>query len=87
MPTLAIGDQWNDLEMLAEVGHGAAMPTAPAEVQAVARYIAPPLAEKGVARMIEALVLARPQAVRATVRSAGRRGRGSTDARGARVLA
>ncbi len=27
--TLAIGDQWNDLEMLAEVGHGAAMPTAP----------------------------------------------------------
>ena len=40
--TLAIGDQWNDLEMLAEVGHGAAMPTAPAEVKAVARYIAPP---------------------------------------------
>jgi Cof subfamily protein (haloacid dehalogenase superfamily) len=58
--TLAIGDQWNDLEMLAEVGHGAAMPTAPAEVQAVARYIAPPLAEEGVARMIEALVLANP---------------------------
>ena len=57
---LAIGDQWNDLEMLAEVGHGAAMPTAPAEVQAVARYVAPPLAEEGVARMIEALVLARP---------------------------
>ena len=28
--TLAIGDQWNDLEMLAEVGHGAAMPSAPA---------------------------------------------------------
>ena len=27
--TLAIGDQWNDLEMLAEVGHGAAMPSAP----------------------------------------------------------
>ena len=46
--------------MLAEVGHGTAMPTAPAEVQAVARYIAPPLAEEGVARMIEALVLASP---------------------------
>ena len=58
--TLAIGDQWNDLEMLAEVGHGAAMPSAPAAVQAVARYIAPPLADEGVARMIEALVLARP---------------------------
>jgi hydroxymethylpyrimidine pyrophosphatase-like HAD family hydrolase len=55
---LAIGDQWNDIEMLAEVGHGAAMPTAPAEVAAVARYMAPAVAEEGVARMIEALVLA-----------------------------
>jgi hypothetical protein len=63
--TLAIGDQWNDIEMLAEVGHGAAMPSAPTAVQAVARYIAPPLAEEGVARMIEALVLARPAAARA----------------------
>ena len=62
---LAIGDQWNDIEMLAEVGHGAAMPTAPLEVQAVARYIAPPLAEEGVARMIETLVLAGPADVRA----------------------
>jgi hydroxymethylpyrimidine pyrophosphatase-like HAD family hydrolase len=62
---LAIGDQWNDVEMLAEVGHGAAMPTAPAEVQAAARYIAPPLAEEGVARMIEALVLAPPREARA----------------------
>ena len=66
--TLAIGDQWNDLEMLAEVGHGAAMPSAPAEVQAVARYIAPSLAEEGVARMIEALVLARPAAALAASR-------------------
>ncbi|MFL5712696.1 MAG: Cof-type HAD-IIB family hydrolase [Chloroflexota bacterium] len=63
---LAIGDQWNDIEMLAEVGHGTAMPTAPAEVQAVARYIAPPLGDEGVARMIEALVLAPPGVVRAT---------------------
>ncbi len=62
---LAIGDQWNDIEMLAEVGHGTAMPTAPLEVQAVARYIAPPLAEEGVARMIETLVLAGPADVRA----------------------
>jgi len=62
---LAIGDQWNDIEMLAEVGHGAAMPTAPAEVRAVARYIAPPLAKEGVARMIEGLVLATPSAARA----------------------
>jgi Cof subfamily protein (haloacid dehalogenase superfamily) len=58
--TLAIGDQWNDVEMLAEVGHGTAMPTAPEAVRAVARYIAPPLSDEGVARMIEALVLAPP---------------------------
>jgi hydroxymethylpyrimidine pyrophosphatase-like HAD family hydrolase len=66
--TMAIGDQWNDLEMLAEVGHGAAMPSAPDAVQAVARYIAPPLAEEGVARMIEALVLARPASARVAAR-------------------
>jgi Cof subfamily protein (haloacid dehalogenase superfamily) len=64
---LAIGDQWNDIEMLAEVGHGAAMPTAPAEVLAAARYVAPPLAEEGVARMIEALVLATPAEARKAV--------------------
>ena len=68
---LAIGDQWNDIEMLAEVGHGTAMPTAPAEVLAVARYIAPPVAEEGVARMIEALVLAPPvEALAAAARMA-----------------
>jgi Cof subfamily protein (haloacid dehalogenase superfamily) len=58
--TLAIGDQWNDLEMLAEVGHGTAMPSAPAAVRAAARYVAPPLEEDGAARMIEGLVLASP---------------------------
>jgi len=56
--TLAIGDQWNDLEMLAEVGHGTAMPSAPAEVRAVARYVAPPLEDEGAAQVIEQLVLA-----------------------------
>lgn len=61
---LAIGDQWNDIEMLAEVGHGTAMPTAPQAVQATARYIAPALADEGVARMIEMLVLASPRAAR-----------------------
>ncbi len=63
--TLAMGDQWNDFEMLGEVGHGAAMPSAPAAVRAVARYIAPPLEDEGVARMIEGLVLARPAAAQA----------------------
>lgn len=62
--TLAIGDQWNDLEMLAEVGHGTAMPSAPAEVRAAARYVAPPLDQDGAARMIEDLVLASPTDVR-----------------------
>ena len=56
--TLAIGDQWNDVEMLAEVGHGAAMPTAPDGVSAVARYIAPSVADEGPAQLIEQLVLA-----------------------------
>jgi Cof subfamily protein (haloacid dehalogenase superfamily) len=57
---MAVGDQWNDLEMLAEVGHGAAMPTAPAAVQAAARYVAPPLEEEGVATLLRSLVLADP---------------------------
>ena len=56
--TLAIGDQWNDLEMLSEVGHGAAMPSAPAAVRAIARYVAPPLEDEGAAQIIEQLVLA-----------------------------
>jgi Cof subfamily protein (haloacid dehalogenase superfamily) len=63
--TLAIGDQWNDIEMLAEVGHGAAMPTAPAGVKAVARYIASSVADEGVATLIETLVLASPRDARA----------------------
>jgi Cof subfamily protein (haloacid dehalogenase superfamily) len=57
---LAIGDQWNDLEMLRAVGHGAAMPTAPEPVRAAARYVAPPLDEDGAAQLIEQLVLAPP---------------------------
>jgi Cof subfamily protein (haloacid dehalogenase superfamily) len=59
---LAIGDQYNDLEMLAAVGHGAAMPSAPEPVQAAARYVAPPLAAEGAAQLIERLVLATPGA-------------------------
>ena len=55
--TMAIGDQHNDLEMIAAVGHGVAMPTAPADVLAVARYVAPPLEEEGAAQMVERLVL------------------------------
>lgn len=57
---LAVGDQFNDLEMIAAAGHGAAMPHAPLPVRAAARYIAPPVADEGVAQLIEALVLAAP---------------------------
>jgi Cof subfamily protein (haloacid dehalogenase superfamily) len=65
---LAIGDQWNDREMLAVAGHGVAMPSAPAEVRAVARYVAPPLEEEGVAQMLEDLVLAAPATAAANAR-------------------
>jgi Cof subfamily protein (haloacid dehalogenase superfamily) len=54
---LAIGDQYNDLEMISEVGHGIAMPSAPAAVKAAARYVAPSVAEEGAAQMIERLAL------------------------------
>jgi len=57
---LAIGDNFNDLEMLAAVGHGAAMPSAPGPVRAAARYIAAPLAEEGAAQLIERLILFAP---------------------------
>jgi hydroxymethylpyrimidine pyrophosphatase-like HAD family hydrolase len=65
---LAIGDQFNDLEMIAAAGHGAAMPHAPQPVRAAARYIAPPLADEGVAELIERLVLVGPDvAARASI--------------------
>ena len=57
--TMAIGDQYGDLEMLAEVGHGVAMPSSPAPVLAVARYVAPTLQDEGAAQMIEQLILHR----------------------------
>ena len=55
--TMAIGDQYNDLEMITEVGHGVAMPSAPDAVQKVARYVAPPVGEEGAAQMIERIAL------------------------------
>ncbi|HEY3162794.1 MAG TPA: Cof-type HAD-IIB family hydrolase [Candidatus Limnocylindrales bacterium] len=58
---LAIGDQFNDLEMIAGVGHGAAMSTAPDPVRAAARYLAPPVEAEGVAQLIEQLVLVSPE--------------------------
>ena len=71
--------------MLAEVGHGAAMPSAPAEVRAVARYVAPPLEDEGAAQIIEQLVLA-PSAAGAC-RLAPPRGGGRRAAEAVRMTA
>lgn len=57
---MTIGDALNDLEMIADAGHGAAMASAPAVVRAAGRYVAPPVEDDGAAALIEALVLASP---------------------------
>lgn len=54
---MAVGDQLNDLDMIAAAGHGVAMGNAPEEVRCAARYVAPNVDEHGAARMIEELVL------------------------------
>jgi hydroxymethylpyrimidine pyrophosphatase-like HAD family hydrolase len=56
---MAIGDAYNDLEMLSDAGHGAAMASAPPEVRLAARYIAAPVEENGSAALIEQLILPR----------------------------
>lgn len=60
--TMAIGDQLNDLEMIADAGIGVAMPTAPASVRAAARVVASPVNEEGAAQAIEEFVLGQPPA-------------------------
>jgi len=57
---LAMGDALNDVEMIMDAGHGAAMATAPAEVRVAGRYIAAPVEQDGAAALIEAVVLAPP---------------------------
>jgi Cof subfamily protein (haloacid dehalogenase superfamily) len=49
---LAIGDSLNDLEMVAAVGHGAAMAGAAPALLAVARYVAAPVEAEGAAQLI-----------------------------------
>jgi Cof subfamily protein (haloacid dehalogenase superfamily) len=56
---LAIGDQLNDLELLAAVGYGVAMGGAPDEVSAAARFRTTTWEDEGVARALDALVLGR----------------------------
>ena len=60
--TMAIGDQYNDAEMLAEVGHGVAMGDSPEAVRVAARHVTATIADDGAALAIEALVLGREAA-------------------------
>jgi hypothetical protein len=54
---MTIGDNFNDLEMLEYAGLGVAMGNAPAQVQAIANWVAPDVEEDGAAAAIEAFVL------------------------------
>ncbi|CBN54326.1 MULTISPECIES: Cof-type HAD-IIB family hydrolase [Kamptonema] len=54
---MAIGDNFNDLEMLSYAGIGVAMGNAPDEVKAIAQWVAPTVEEDGVAAAIEEFVL------------------------------
>lgn len=54
---MAIGDQDNDIEMIAWAGLGVAMGNASAGAKAVADVIAPPLSEEGAAWAIEKFIL------------------------------
>ena len=56
---MAVGDQFNDLEMIRAAGHGVAMAGAPGPVREAARYVTAPYEEDGAAVAIEALVLGR----------------------------
>lgn len=54
---MTIGDNFNDLEMLEYAGLGVAMGDAPADVKAIAQWVAPSVEEDGAAAAIEAFIL------------------------------
>jgi hypothetical protein len=54
---MAIGDNFNDVEMLEYAGLGVAMGNAPVAVQAIAQWVAPSVEHDGAAAAIEAFVL------------------------------
>jgi len=64
---MTIGDAFNDIEMIGDAGHGAAMGTAPTAVRLAGRYIAPPVGEDGSASLIEQLILASPEEAEANM--------------------
>jgi len=55
--TIAIGDSGNDVRMLEAVGYPIAMGNAPPEIQALAWRVAPPVGERGVAKVLGELFL------------------------------
>ena len=54
---IAVGDSYNDVEMLTSAGLGVAMGNAPADVKALADHVAPGVLEDGVAAVIERFLL------------------------------
>jgi Cof subfamily protein (haloacid dehalogenase superfamily) len=54
---LAIGDNYNDVEMLAYAGIGVAMGNAPADVRSIADWVAPAIEADGVAVAVEKFIL------------------------------
>lgn len=54
---MTIGDNFNDVEMLEYAGIGIAMGNAPADVKAVAQWVAPSIEQDGAAAAIEEFVL------------------------------
>jgi Cof subfamily protein (haloacid dehalogenase superfamily) len=54
---MSVGDNFNDLEMLEYAGIGVAMGNAPADVKAIAQWIAPSVEQDGAAAAIEEFVL------------------------------
>jgi Cof subfamily protein (haloacid dehalogenase superfamily) len=57
---MAVGDNFNDLSMFAEAGLSVALGDAPAEVQAQADWLAPPVSQDGAAAAIWRFILDRP---------------------------
>jgi Cof subfamily protein (haloacid dehalogenase superfamily) len=57
--TIAVGDNWNDVEMLEVAGLGVAMGSAPAGVRARADHVCGTAEEEGVREVIERFVLGR----------------------------
>ena len=55
--TIAVGDNWNDVEMIEAAGLGVAMGQAPPGVRARADYVCGTAEEEGVQEVIERFVL------------------------------